>query len=163
VKTLSDKRMRKVVYNARRARIATLRKLKRPPGITRRTMRLPGRERRTYRIQARLISVARFRDHDIRLVVSDLRSRKMAVVFPDPACDGAKRSRKRRQMAVAKASFTASCGLPAVGHRRRLRGSATITGVGFFDKRQKAFGNAPNGFQLHPVLSFLGLCTPLKR
>jgi hypothetical protein len=36
---------------------------------------------------------------------------------------------------------------------RKLTGTATINGVGFFD-RPHATGHAPHGIELHPVLSF---------
>lgn len=164
VKTLSDTRAKLVDHRALPTALDPLRRLQRPGGITRATHRLPGAERRTYKLRVLLTTVVRARDHDIRLVVSDRRGRKMVVVLPDPTCSAAKHSRKRGRMAVARASFLASCGVPPSLRPRRVRGSATITGIGFFDKRgHKAFGNAPNGFELHPVVSFLGVCRPLPR
>jgi hypothetical protein len=36
----------------------------------------------------------------------------------------------------------------------QLKGTASITGVGFFDKNHNQFGRAPNAIELHPALSF---------
>jgi hypothetical protein len=37
---------------------------------------------------------------------------------------------------------------------RTLNGTATISGVGFFDKTHGQNGGADNGIELHPVLRF---------
>ena len=37
----------------------------------------------------------------------------------------------------------------------RIVGLVTVTGVGFFDFLHEARGQAPNGFELHPVVSFV--------
>jgi hypothetical protein len=37
---------------------------------------------------------------------------------------------------------------------RTLPGTATITGVGFFDKSHGQGGGAPNGIELYQVVSF---------
>jgi hypothetical protein len=159
VKTLSDARVKLVDYTPRSATLAALTHLTRPTGITRATPRLGGDELHTYRIQVALRTVVLTPDREIRLVVANPKTKKtMVVEFADPTCGRAKQSHKRQRMAVARASFLASCGIPPKGRLRTISGSATITGVGFFDKRYRALGNAPNGFELHPVLSFLGLC-----
>jgi hypothetical protein len=41
----------------------------------------------------------------------------------------------------------------------RLWGTATITGVGFFDYQHGQTGVAPNAIELHPVLGFKGACS----
>jgi hypothetical protein len=159
VKTLSDARAKLVDYRPRSARLVSLTHLARPAGVTRATPRLAGDELRTYRIQVALKRVVMKPDREIRLVVANPKTKRtMVVEFADPTCGRAKHSRKRQRLAVARASFLASCGIPPKGRLRKISGSATITGVGFFDKKYRALGNAPNGFELHPVLSFLGLC-----
>jgi hypothetical protein len=40
-----------------------------------------------------------------------------------------------------------------------LHGNVTINGVGFWDIIHGQTGVAPNGIELHPVLSFTGTCT----
>jgi hypothetical protein len=44
--------------------------------------------------------------------------------------------------------------MPSASSFSFLRGSATITGVGFFDLLHGQTGVAPNGIELHPVLGF---------
>jgi hypothetical protein len=39
-----------------------------------------------------------------------------------------------------------------------LTGTATITGVAFFDVIHGQCGVAPNGIELHPVVKFSGTC-----
>jgi hypothetical protein len=42
---------------------------------------------------------------------------------------------------------------------RHITGTATITGVGFFDFPHGQTGHAPNDIELHPVLKFTGTCS----
>ena len=56
-------------------------------------------------------------------------------------------------MTRARNDFARACG--DVGSSfARLRGAATISGVGFFDVLHGQTGVAPNGIELHPVLRF---------
>jgi hypothetical protein len=56
-------------------------------------------------------------------------------------------------MSRARAAFVAACGAPTTSFRR-LSGTATITGVGFFDQIHGQEGAAPNGIEFHPVVAF---------
>jgi hypothetical protein len=47
-----------------------------------------------------------------------------------------------------------SCGPAHAGSFRLLTGTATISGVAFFDVIHGQRGVAPNGIELHPALSF---------
>ena len=47
-----------------------------------------------------------------------------------------------------------ACGVPNTSEFLDLRGTATITGVGFFDFDHGQAGVAPNAIELHPVLGF---------
>jgi hypothetical protein len=40
-----------------------------------------------------------------------------------------------------------------------LKGAIVIMGVGFWDEKHGQTGIAPNGVELHPVLSFKGICS----
>jgi hypothetical protein len=62
-------------------------------------------------------------------------------------------SPKQPAMAQARADFKAACGTPPSRDFRNLTGTATVTGVGFFDFLH-AGDQAPNGIELHPVLRF---------
>jgi hypothetical protein len=62
-------------------------------------------------------------------------------------------------MDAARAALVAACGSPNTSSFKNLTGTATLTGVGFFDIIHGQTGFAPNGIELHPVLSFSGSCS----
>ena len=45
-----------------------------------------------------------------------------------------------------------TCGTPVHGRFTNLSGTATLTGIGFFDVIHGQSGVAPNGIELHPVI-----------
>lgn len=91
-------------------------------------------------------------DNDIHLAVRDASGASIVAEFIDRRCTaGAKR---RAAMESARAALVAACGPPPKGRFRELHGSATITGVLFFDFPHHQRGRAPNTAELHPVLSF---------
>jgi hypothetical protein len=57
--------------------------------------------------------------------------------------------------------FTEVQGQPSATRFTQLSRMATITGVAFFDSVHGQRGVAPNGIELHPVLSFSGQNTAL--
>jgi hypothetical protein len=128
-----------------------------PQHIGSTTPRIDGVETTTYTVHARLIEFAKEDDRDIHLVISTLSSRAktMIVEFPDTTCPGASSSPKKAQMRHAREAIIAACGAPTSSFKD-LAGDATITGVGFFDVKHHQNGLAPNGIELHPVLSFTG-------
>jgi hypothetical protein len=140
------------------AKVATvneLRALAVPAGLGRNAPRLPG-EFSTYRVNARLRSMKIEEDSDIHLVVADPSNAQhtMIVEFPNAGCVRRAGPTARRRMARARAGLMRSCGSAHTGSFRRLTGIATITGVAFFDVIHGQRGVAPNGIELHPVLSF---------
>lgn len=154
VKTLSDKRAKLVNFHPKHTTVDKLRRKPRPDVGTD-SPRFPGVERRTFRVRARLVEFVVEDDHDVHLVISSLRhhSRTMIVEFPDVACNGARRSIKKRPMRRARNDLIAACGTPTTSFHQ-LHGKATITGVGFFDIPHGQTGIAPNAIELHPVLGF---------
>ena len=97
------------------------------------------------------------KDNDIHLVVAEpgARKLKMIVEFVLPECG---KSRKV-EMTNARNALFAACGLPPTKGFKHLSprkgvATATITGVGFYDYVHGQNGVAPNGIELHPVLSF---------
>jgi hypothetical protein len=128
-----------------------------PTALRRTTARLQS-ESVAYTVRGRLVS-ARLQDPqrsngDIVVVLADPRTgARVSAHFPEPACAPALHSRYHRRMAQARAAFVRSCGQPSADHADRLGGSATIVAFAFFAPPQKRVG-APNGVQLHPVLTF---------
>jgi hypothetical protein len=138
----------------------------RPKRLRASTPRQRGAERTIFRVEARLVaakasdSSSRSGDGDIRVAISDPSTGEtMMAAFPDPTCAPASRSPKRRQMSRARVFFIAGCQFPPLGRFASLSGMATITGVGFYAERRRERWAAPNGIELHPVLSFSGGCT----
>jgi hypothetical protein len=80
-------------------------------------------------------------DSDRHIVVSDGSSRTMVVEIPDPGCVGS--SSWKTLISNARQSFTGQTG------------TATVQGMGFFDRVHGQTGGAANGIELHPVL---GIC-----
>lgn len=124
------------------------------------------KERRVYRVRVILDSIPpsatdpgkklgyklEENDNDIHLAVRDASGATIVTEFIDRRCTaGAKR---RNAMESARAALVAACGQPPKGNFRELKGSATITGVLFFDFPHHQRGKAPNTAEIHPVLSF---------
>ncbi len=57
-------------------------------------------------------------------------------------------------MGSARSAIIAACGQPSSSRFTKLKGRATVTGVGFFDIPHGQTGIAPNAIELHPVLKF---------
>jgi hypothetical protein len=164
VKQLLDDDAPNVAFgNAVDSTVKRMGALKRPAetGATRQT-----KERRVYRIRATFDSIPpretssalklgykiEENDNDIHLAVRDGSGNTMVVEFPDERCtEGAQH---RWAMKTARDALVAACTKPVKGTFRELRGSATITGVLFFDFAHHQRGRAPNVAELHPVLRF---------
>jgi hypothetical protein len=155
VKTLSDDRADLVNYTPVDRTVQQLRAIKRPKTtIGTQTSRLRGSERKAFRVKARLLKVKKEADGDFHLVIQGLTTTgTMVTELPDATCDGAAHSAKRAQMAAARNAFTAACG-PATTSFHALSGTATLVGVGFFDKIHNSVGQTPAFLELHPLLSF---------
>jgi hypothetical protein len=82
----------------------------------------------------------------------------MLVAFPDThVCMEISAGARGGDIHSATDSLIADCGPSFPSNRwQGLAGTATITGVGFFDVRhaKPIHGEAPNGLRLHPALSF---------
>jgi hypothetical protein len=160
VKTLSDPRVAKVDFSPHDSSIGRLRR-KPDPHTKSSTPRLEGVETTTFRVKARLIEFKREDDRDIHLVVGVPSSpaKTMIVEFPDTTCPGASSSPKKAQMASARSALTAACGQAPSSDFADLKGTATMTGVGFFDVKHSTpqTGVAPNNVELHPVLKVSGI------
>jgi hypothetical protein len=81
----------------------------------------------------------------------------MVVEFPLAPCIAKNASSKnRKKMASAKAALLKACGKlhQPTTSMRKLTGTATISGVGLFDKSHGQGSGPDSGIELHPVLSF---------
>jgi hypothetical protein len=76
--------------------------------------------------------------------------------MPDPDCPSVKNSTYRKLFRRVRGEFSREClrGRKPVadGLRHPVKGLYRVTGVGFVDVPHLMTGNAPNYFELHPVL-----------
>jgi hypothetical protein len=92
-------------------------------------------------------------DSDIHVAIKDTAGQTMIAELPSASCDSTAQPTLRSEMTTARNAFVAACGQPT-GSYHTITGKATITGVGFFDRIHGQRGVAPNGIELHPVLTF---------
>jgi hypothetical protein len=153
VKTLADPAGRKLSLSPNPTTVRALRAKQAPSyGGLRRSR---GVERTTYRVRASLIEMKLEDDSDIHLVIADPRDSRATMIaeLPKAACTAGASTKARAKMRQARKAFVAACGVPTSSFKR-LTGTATISGVGFFDVIHGQRGVAPNGIELHPVVGF---------
>ena len=157
VKTLSDSTAGLVRPVPHATTVPQLARLT-PAGTLAHTTRARGPETTVFSLRVRLVEFVQEDDSDIHLVVADPRSgAKMIVEFPADYCTLTTRPALRAKIRSAREALVRACG-SASSSFRTLRGTASITGVGFFDAMHGQRGVAPNGIELHPVLGFSGSC-----
>jgi hypothetical protein len=160
VKTLTDPTAGQVSLVPRTTTIRALRAL-RPPSTLPRNARIRPVETTTWRVTGvRLVESKLEPDEDFHLVIADpTTDGTMIVEFPASSCTLGANPALRARMQAARLAFTRACGAPPSSSFDHLRGTATITGIGFFDYPHGQTGVAPNAIELHPVLAFQGACS----
>ena len=164
VKTLSDSLGEKVASNPTTP--ATIAELVTVGAPTRKQL-LAAAARRfsheliVYRVSALVIGDKQEADSDFHIVLANPANAQVTLIaeIPSGTCVAAKRANFFNGL---RAQFAGDFGKPAQGKLRRLAQPvlACVTGVGFFDFLHGQDGVAPNGFELHPVLSIVkGACT----
>jgi hypothetical protein len=162
VRNLLDEGSARIDYSTRATSIPFLRRLSRPPNVGPRTPRRAPVEDRTYRLHASLVRTRRSSPSEVELVIRAVKGGQlMTVVFSyTHQCLDVLDGPKGDDIHAAAHAFLGDCG-PLVPTRQptRLSGTATLGGVGYFalGSSRRAFGAAPNGVQLHPVLEFASL------
>lgn len=89
-------------------------------------------------------------DSDIHIVLDDGQGRQTIAEIPNPACVPTT-SPFYAAIVRARASFNSH--FPEREQFSVIDATATVTGVGFFDKPHGQRGAGPNAIELHPVLS----------
>jgi hypothetical protein len=155
VKTLADPAGRVLRLRPKATTIRALRRAQATGYLGLRRGR--GIERTTFRMRAKLVEMKLEDDSDIHLVIADpsRTGATMIAEFPSKSCTAGATPRARTKMNRARTALMAACGAPSRSFRK-LNGTATISGVGFFDQIHGQTGVAPNGIELHPVVSFSG-------
>ena len=156
VKTLTDPAASKINFaKVKSTTVEGLRHLKVPTNLKATSLRRTGAERTVYSVSALLMSMKREDDSDIHLVIADPKlGGSMIVEFPSDTCTVGAAPSLRAAMTQARTDLATACGGEAGSTAVTLTGTATISGVGFFDLIHGQAGVAPNGIELHPVLTF---------
>ncbi len=110
-------------------------------------------ERSVYRVRASIVAFKLEDDSDIHLAIADPAGAQpmMIAELPAPSCDVD--ALDKADIDRARQDFIAAYG-QATHQFKKPTGCVTLTGVFFFDRIHGQFGVAPNGAELHPVLSF---------
>src|SRR5437879_6592008 len=156
VKTLSDQDAAQVNFAPVPSSVAQLRSLTAPASLPQ-SSRIPPAEVTVFTVTTQVVEMKLEDDRDIHLVIAEPSepSATMITEFPDAdQCSGAVASAHAQEMRTARAAFVAAFGQPSSSQFTNLTGTATITGVGFFDFLHGQTGVAPNGIELHPVIGF---------
>lgn len=155
VKTLSDDDASQVNPQPVNATVESLRLIPAPTNKPA-DARAAAPERTTYRVRGRIIGWKLEDDHDFHLVLASETSaaKTMIVEVPDGGCRWACSSASEHDFSAARKAVTDALGHPSKTYRKlHPARRVTVVGVGFFDFIHGQTGVAPNGIELHPVLS----------
>jgi hypothetical protein len=114
------------------------------------TTRLSPRETTQYSVSGTLIQYKRETDSDYHLVIKDSSGRTMIIEIPSPNCVGSG-SPFGTRISSARAQFDSK--LTATSTMKNVVAPVTVHGIGFWDFLHGQTGVAPNGIEVHPVLS----------
>jgi hypothetical protein len=149
IKDLTDRAATEINFTPREANIWKLGSIPPPdPVPSTRT----AREKGVYRLKIYLQKAKLMDDSDIQLIVAGHAGRRMITELPAAQCE--KGAVHESDIDQARADFVHACGLPGRRGYSALGGTATITGVFFFDQPERQTDAAPNYAELHPLLSF---------
>ena len=149
VKTASDEDIGAVDTLPIAVTVAQLVQIPRPGGPFLNAKRVAPFELRTFILRARMARVVVEDDSDIHLILRDLELPNIVLIAEIPSGACTSNPRFARLFEEARRALRA---LPR-------NGLVEIVGIGFFDFFHGQSGNAPNGFEIHPVLS-LRVLTP---
>jgi len=111
--------------------------------------RVPGVEDTVYQLTATLTGFKLETDSDYHLVMTDAQGRTMIVEIPAPGCVTG--GPFKPAITTTRAAFdTRFHPTPSF---QQVSVPVTVTGVGFFDRIHGQTGVAPNGIELHPLLT----------
>ena len=156
IKTLSDPDAAQVNFTPVQSSVTELRSLAPPPSLPQ-SSRIAPTELTVFTVPAQLVEMKAEEDHDIHLVIAEPANSTATMIteFPDADnCSGAVASARAQEMRTARTELVAAFGQPSSSEFTALNGTATVTGVGFFDFLHGQTGVAPNGIELHPALGF---------
>jgi len=151
VKTLTDISARSMSYKKIGSSIRKLRTIKAPSNITNSLVRQP-EEKNLYSITCYITEYKIEEDGDFHLVLMDTKDSNITMVgeIPDPECGVMIDCPKLVDIQTVRNEFYNKYRMPK---KRVAPGKYQVTGMFFFDKPHGQLGGAPNGAELHPILS----------
>jgi hypothetical protein len=152
VKTLTDADAGNIEFVPVDSTIGELGSLPGPPKVGKNLPRQP-QEEHVYRVEGSIVAFKLEDDSDIHLAIADPSDGQPTMVaeFTGANCDTD--SLEKAEIDKARQDFIAVYGKPT-GRFKKPTGCAILTGAFFFDRVHGQLGVAPNGAELHPVLSF---------
>jgi hypothetical protein len=157
VKTLSDPAAARINFRPRKATVDEL--CGKKVMIVLPEQRRQGPEFNVYEVTCGIEAYDISEDGDITAILYEPGhiTRMMMGEMPDPDCPDVRKSPYRKLFRRVREEFRREClrGRKPVadGLRHPVKGLYKVTGVGFVDVPHPMTGNAPNYFELHPVLS----------
>jgi hypothetical protein len=151
VKTLTDSDAGNVDFIPKDSTVAELGSLPAPTKVG--DLPRQPQEESVYRVKASILAFKLEDDKDIHLAIADPSGAEPTMIaeFPASSCDV--NALEKDKIDTARNDFVQAFGQPT--HKfQKPTGCALLTGVFFFDRIHGQFGVAPNGAELHPVLSF---------
>jgi RyR domain len=149
VKTLKDPGASQVNLTPRLATVLDLIDLPAPVLPTSRV----AQEFNTYQLTGTITFAKREADNDIHMVLTDADGHTM--IIESPCRDCAQHSIVEEQIAAVRQIVETTFPTAASGGIENVSVPVTVTGVAFFDRLHGQDGVAPNGIELHPILSFV--------
>lgn len=120
------------------------------------TTRYAPYETQAYRIRATLVGWKIESDHDFHMVIADINNPSVTMIIepPDPTCSSACDGGFANYFQSVRAKLTNCFGQPPTGFTNFPSGIVVdVTGIPEFDALHGQTGVAPNGIELHPLMS----------
>ena len=151
VKTLTDKDSSKINFTPIESTVSDLIETKVPFEKIGNNSPRTGNEFNVYSITVHITFYKYEADKDIHIVVCDLNDKNKTMIceIPDATCPQIKSSSHVKEIEEVAKEFLS---FKKTAHSIQ-EGTYVLTGVGFYDKLHGQTGLAPNGIELHPLLS----------
>ncbi|MBI3500419.1 MAG: hypothetical protein HY063_01380 [Bacteroidetes bacterium] len=152
VKTLTDADAVKINFSYADTSISALTSIAPQKTVDKNTPRF-GIEFRTFRIHCRIREYKLSSDGDYHLVLEDINdpSKTMIGEIPDPNCGAVQTSSHINEINQARKTFETFVEVTS----QVKPGTYIIDGVSFYDEVHGQLGVAPNGIEIHPILSII--------
>ena len=151
MKVLTDKMQQQINPTPVPATIASLRALEPPVNPNRlKDTRYAPTELTVFEVTGVLVYIKSEDDEDYHLVIRDDSGRTMIVESPADNCVG--KGKLAADVRAARKAIDDNVG-PVTKKAKKPKVTVTVTGIGFFDPIHGQTGVAPNGIELHPLLS----------